>query len=129
MKKVLKLVVVLTSFAMAACSSLQSKPPEERVSERSMGRFDALMSGDYRKALSYTSPGYQERTSLSLYRANFAGASSWVNAEVLSVKCGDDDCSVKVLLEHKLGKSAGVGQTIFEERWIQIDGEWYLYPK
>lgn len=145
----------LGAMAMAAvvttgCASLVSRPAEEVVAERAQARIEALRRGDYKTAISYHSPAYQEAFGTEELASRFAGARRWISAEVDSVLCarsadlvsggaagagGDTDgegqpgevdlCKVTIMVEYSNPRFRMKNRRPLEEKWLLEDGRWY----
>ena len=125
---------------LTACAGLNSQTPEEIVADRAQAQVEALIAGDYDKALKYTTPGFQSSEQSRLYRANHSNTAGWRSAELAWVDCGEEpeptSCQVRFLVEPTLalvypgaGLSGGVkGMRIpWEKQWIYVSGDWYQY--
>lgn len=117
---------------LGACSTLESKSPEEIVSERSRQRVDALMGRDYETAYEFATPGYRSTEGIIKYTSRWAGAGMWRAASITSVNCEPPDtidrCKVWLEVNYQAPGFEPV-TTAIDEDWLLIDGEWYLYQK
>ncbi|MDO6746786.1 hypothetical protein [Gilvimarinus sp. 1_MG-2023] len=128
MKKTFSSLITLAVLLAGGCALVSPKTAEERVTERALERYDALMAGNYVKALRYTSAGYQARTTPSLYSMKFGGSRGWDSVKVASAECEETRCDVTVHVRHRLQNTKnGYGRLTNKERWILSDGEWWLY--
>ena len=139
MKKVyISLVALLTMLAFGGCSALQSRPPEEIIADRALVQARHLINRDYDLALTYVVPSYQGGARAQFYEADFIGSSSWIDASVRWVKCGEvpqtDRCEVRVWIYGSLPSSgrynSARGDDVpwsWDTVWVKIDGEWYQY--
>ena len=127
-------------LVMSGCSSIGSTPPEEVVRARAEAQGQALVDQDFEKALSYTTPAYQNSPRAQLYQANHSGSSFWVEAEVAWVKCDEGDnperCNVRLWVFGQFPRPGrytgqrGVDVPIsLDSVWIKIDRQWYQYLK
>jgi hypothetical protein len=126
----LQALLMLLLIGLNSCGS--SPPPEEAVRERALERWQALMQRDMEKAYGYLSPGYRAVTSLDLYRARFGSAVRWTDANVKKVACTDKACDVTVNVHYQyMAPSVGMyeGEKPLEEKWVQVDKQWWLLPK
>ena len=123
----------LTGSMISACATLDTRPKEERVADRSEQRWAAIAEKDWDRTYEFLSPGYRETTSLAAYRARYGGASSVTEFEVQSVECEDEDlCYVTMLASYEASvPQVGThqGRRPFRERWILVDDEWWLFPR
>ena len=114
---------------IGACASVDTRPPEQAVSERSVERAELLMRGDYESAYAYTTPGYRSLESVDDYAGRWLGASMWEEASVAKVACDGEPverCQValKILLQMP---QAGLITTHLQETWVLSKGKWYLF--
>lgn len=103
--------------------------PEERVEQRAQERLDALMARDFEKAFSFLPPALRETTSWQRYGAKYAGVANWREASVKSVECEVDRCEVATSITYQMLRPKVENTRSREEVWIEVDGEWYFYPK
>ena len=126
---------LLLGLALAGCSSLpmqktDDRPAEEIVRERSQARLDALLAKDIETAWGYTTPSYRERTPQpKLYYALMGGSVNWTQARVEKVECTEDTCDVTTMISYKLKKPPIENTRPLEERWIKVDGEWWIFHR
>src|SRR5690554_7236845 len=120
---------VLLMLIAGGCASVPSKNPEEQVAERAQARIDALMAGDYKKAYSFTSPGYRSAYPLVRYKARYLGAGNWTYAKAGKASCEDALCKVAIDIKYKSIHAKHELPSLLNEKWILVDGVWYLYLK
>jgi hypothetical protein len=84
-------VCLLAGILMSGCASQPDLSVEEQVGARALQWADALMAQDYDKALTYMTPSYQNGPRAQRFMASYAGASSWLDAKVLWVRCDDEN--------------------------------------
>lgn len=129
---------IVLQLLVSGCVHLEPRSAEEVVTERAIAQMNALTSGDFDKALSFATPGYQASSGALLYRANHAGAASWTDWELKWVRCDEgpepESCQVRFLLRtNAMGAvPGGAGmvkgiQIPWDKQWILIDGSWYQY--
>lgn len=124
-----KLVVLFTSLlTLGACATV-TLTPEETVQKRAQERLDALVDGDFAAAYSYATPAYRKGVSLAAHKPKFAGAASWTNAVVNEVVCELDVCDVKTSISYNIPRLKVKNTRPMNERWIRVDGEWWIYHK
>lgn len=125
----LKAVIVgLTSLIVGGCGGLQTQSdPHELVERRSLAHAQALIDGDFKKALQYTTPAFRKGRGMEYYTRSYAGASSWNKAEIKNVTCSGDRCDVTVMINYQAYRAGFENMRSMEERWIKVDGGWYLY--
>ncbi|HET7844147.1 MAG TPA: hypothetical protein VFL14_08355 [Xanthomonadales bacterium] len=142
----LRLLVLAAALALSACAtkpreavpSQDVAPPPpfpEDVSERAQERWQLLVAKNGKRAYDLLSPGVRS----GMTREQYAGAVThrpvtWLGAKVTGRKCDGDSCTVMVQLRYKAEipqSSAGPIESVayLEERWIRVDGEWFLVPE
>ena len=134
----LSFVALVVVAGFLGCSSLQPRSPEEIIAERALAQARHLINTDYESALAYVVPSYQGSARAKFYPAEFAGSSSWKDASVRWVRCGEADesdrCDVRLWVYGSLylGPSSTSGRGddqpwAWNTVWIKIRGEWYQY--
>ena len=134
-------VGLVLAAGFVGCSSMQPRSPEEIIAERALAQARHLINTDYESALAFVVPSYQGSARARFYPAEYAGASSWTDASVRWVRCGEPDeadeadrCDVRLWVYGQLyyGPSSTSGRGAdqpwaWNTVWIKIDGEWYQY--
>lgn len=122
------IVGVLLAF-LSACAGLSSDSaaPEELVKQRAQERLDLLLAGRIADSFRYTTPSYQKGRGLNSYTRAYAGASNWNKAEVRDVSCTGARCEVSLRVWYPAFQGKFENQRSMDERWIEVDGNWYLY--
>jgi hypothetical protein len=124
--------------APVATPSMDVPPPPpfpEGVEERAQVRWDLLVARRADRAWDLLSPGARAAQKREEYAALFSHRPvTWLSAKVDSKKCDADSCTLKVEVRYKAEipqSSAGpIESTAYlEERWIRVDGAWYLVPE
>ncbi|MDO8862521.1 hypothetical protein Q6D67_12490 [Haliea sp. E1-2-M8] len=105
------------------------KTSEQVVAQRAQAHMDLLLAGNFEKALNYTTPAYRTGRGLKTYTRSHVGVTSWNKAEVSSVVCEGDRCEVAIEVTYQTFGSGFENTRSREERWIRVDGSWYLYLK
>ena len=129
MKNIKLLLSLGAAVLLTACGD--PRPPEEIVAERAQARWDALLAQDLETAYSYYSPGFRETTSLSEYRFDMSRRQlRWTGIEPPSAECGDDRCTVTVVVEYEVvaGPASFRGMRSIRgvsETWIRTEGAWW----
>jgi len=119
---------IAITLLLVGCSQ---RPPEEVVEERSQARWDALVARDVDTAYTFYSPGFRAQTQASSFAAlMLTRPIRWDNAEVTSVECQEDLCTVVVSLAYTAVGAPGVLAGMQNERpitetWLKIDGDWW----
>ncbi len=122
--------LVATCTLVAACAGVATpKAPEEVVAERAQAHMDLLLAGNFQQALSYTTPAYRTGRGLTDYTRRHVGVPSWNKAEVSSVVCEGDRCEVAIEVVYQTLGAGFENTRSREERWIRVDGSWYVYLK
>jgi hypothetical protein len=120
-------VVAMMALAVAACASLDQRPPEEAVVARAQQRWDALVKGDLKAAYGYLSPGSRavmdQATFDSSIRRGF-----WKSAKVDKAVCGSPQtCDAQVTIEYEFRGTRT--KTPLRETWIREGSDWWLVQK
>lgn len=122
--------LVATCALLAACAGMGApKTPEEVVAQRAQAHMDLLLAGNFEKALNYTTPAYRTGRGITDYTRRHAGTGSWNKAEVSSVTCTGDRCEVAIEVTYQTFGSGFENTRSREERWIRVDGSWFVYLK
>lgn len=123
--------LVCTLVGCSGARMFDSRSNEEKVAARAVERWDALIKGDYKKAYSYLSAGYQETQSEASYQPG-GGRVQWSAIKLGSVSCTEDVCDVVVFLDYTF-RARSVGEIDstkrLEEKWIFSEGRWSYLPK
>ncbi len=125
--------MVCCAICLAACVSAVTT--QQRVEERAMGRWDALLSGDLAGAYEYLSPGIRSSVSSVQYqRSILLKRVQWTGAEYVEGNCEESTCNVQILVKYSVrGGLPGVksydDEDIVKESWVQVDGAWYYVPE
>ncbi|MBI3343686.1 MAG: hypothetical protein HY028_02255 [Gammaproteobacteria bacterium] len=127
------LVAVLGVVAIAGYLAWQSTiTDEERVGERAVERWHALMAGDFKKAYGYLGPGYRSATPYAAYEAKLkSGLVEWKKAELKSVKCQPELCTVELGLDYRpmvKGFEEYQMKNGVTEKWVKVDSQWWYIP-
>ena len=121
---------LLASVVLVACAAVPASKPEDQVRSRANERWKALVSGDYLKAYSYSTPGYQAVVKADAYKQRF-GAASWYGAEVVDVTCPEiDKCTARVRVDYNnvmSRKSLNKITTHIDETWLLEGGQWTIF--
>lgn len=123
--KIASLLLVL--MVLQGCTD--NRAPEEIVRERSQERLDMLMAKNLEGAFEYMTPGYREITSIELYSLRIGGVVNWTEANVGEVSCEPEICHVKAIVSYKIERLNIMNTRPIDEKWLKLDGEWYLYYK
>jgi hypothetical protein len=122
-------LVLLTLMVFASgCASLQPGPPEVQVERRATAFVAALRSGEREKAFSYATPAYQSSSNPARLAGRYAGVVTWTEAEVSQVDCQATRCEVELMITYQMVRPKIENTRPLEQIWIEVDGQWYLYP-
>lgn len=117
---------------VSGCAMFDARPPEEIVAERAQQRVELLQAGEYDAAYTFATPGYRSTETVARYGTRWSGVKMWLTVDVTSARCEYDNEGVtdscKAFLQVTyIAAGHGEQTTLLEERWILIDGNWYLY--
>ena len=132
-KKYLVLLAVLIVATVGGYALWQSTiTVEERVGQRAVERWHALMAGDFKKAYSYLGPGYRSATPYTIYEARLRSVVvEWKQVDIKLVKCQPELCSVDVDVDYrptvKDFKTYQL-QSRLNEKWVKVDNQWWYVP-
>lgn len=125
--------IFLLAAILAACG--QVKPslttPEQTVGQRSQQRVDAMVSGDYKQAYSYYTPGYRSSVGEADFIVRFKVAQvKWTGGRFVDAVCEDAVCTARVDIDYFIdeplrGVSEHRGSRRIEEKWINVADQWY----
>ena len=135
--KVSGLVLSLVLILGGCTTTALKETDEETVSRRATERYDFLIDNNYEAAYEYLSPGYRLAQSYQQYLGSMGSAVKRVDAEVVNVRCEEENvCTVDLAVYYfytPLGwqQREGVNPTkrISEEKWIKVDGQWWISKK
>lgn len=125
------------AFAIAVLVGCQTVPadPQADLALRAEGYFKALESQDFRAAYGYLTPGYQSAHTFMEYAQLHRPPGRHTSIEMIEIKCvSDEACDVVGRSQFQFDKSVNpVGGMIVPmdllDRWLLLDGVWYLVPK
>lgn len=124
-------ISVGASLLLAACATLDSKPPADQVRQRAADRWQALVAGDLNRAYGYGTPGYRAVVSPEGFRGRIGSGGTWVGAEIMDVNCPEAiKCIARVRIDFKpfMGRRYGDKiSTHSDETWLFEDGQWWLF--
>lgn len=116
------------ALLLSGCAGVpQADDPETLVKQRAQQRLDLLMAGRVEESFRYTTPAYQQGRGLAFYTRAYAGVSSWNKAEVTGVNCTGARCEVSLRVRYPAIRGGFENERSLDERWIEVDGNWYLY--
>ena len=115
------------AIAIAACTTIESKPKEEVVKQRAQARADAMVAGDYKAVYEFFSPAARQ----SMKYENFVQTvrmGLWKGATVDKVHCSSEElCDVDLTVDyqHRMGRFKGP----LRQSWLKEQNNWYLVVK
>lgn len=123
------LLAITASLVISGCASItpDNRSPEEIVAERAQAWADALLEGDLSGAYAFTSPSYRQFASVGRYNARIHGTSRWTSANVDSVTCEPEVCTVRIWVEYSVPQLGVEARRPRDYRWVQSEGAWWLY--
>jgi len=128
-------LVIISCLAISACSTVggQQGSPEDLVRQRAQGRWSALIAGDWDKAYVLMAPSYRAVINLNRFRGQFGSGALWQKAEIGTISCETDNCTVqvKVTFRPAMARASSVPalETGFDETWVREDGQWWKFDK
>ena len=137
----LTIAAAIAAGFLAGCTpspKVEEKKPEEIVSARAAERWQELMQLDFEGAYAYLAPSVKTVLSADGFKRRYSldprqTKAPWTKAEVRSIVCTDNEsCNVQVYVESvpNIPQFKGmVTSATIDERWIQQDGQWWLYIK
>lgn len=135
MKWIRGAAVLTASIAtLAACATTSTAARDRAIEQRAQARWNALLAGDYATAHSYAAPGYRSATSATDFEIGYRiRRVQYDSAEYREHRCEERVCTVRMWVGYTIPRPAqGVPEwkshSIVEERWIEVDGEWWFNP-
>jgi hypothetical protein len=127
---------IFALLLLGGCAAQPQKPAsaEEAVKVRATAQQQARLENNFELAYKFTSPGYREAHPYKFFLGRMGTVVRRRGFEVKSVSCEGEVCSVIVDLQYSYaGLAAGakkdtVMQRELTEKWILVDGEWWLVP-
>ena len=130
-----RLFAVLAVLFLAGCAAVPQKPPEEAARARVAAHQQARLENNFQLAYTFTSPGYRETHPYKFYLGKMGPSIKRRGFEIKSIACQEKVCDVVIDLRYSYAGAAGakmgkdtVMQRDLPEKWILIDGEWWLVP-
>ena len=118
------------ALALAGCAALQPVTPESIVTQRVEQRWAALIDGNLEKAWEFTQPGFRAIVMQKDYRKRFGSAGQWKNAQVHSVQCESERCTVRLRLTSLVLVPPRANREVagyVDEVWVRDEGQWWYY--
>lgn len=134
MKRIAKHAAALGLLMLAsACASLPGG--QETLEHRAKGYYSALIDGDFKGAYGYFAPSYRENVPVGEHYQRRPPGGRVLTAEPGKVECvSESACDVSFSTHFRFDKSVqplgGMEVPLsFTERWVLVDGQWYLMPR
>ena len=128
----LRIAAFVGAALLAGCmASTQSRPaPEDEVRLRAQARWNAVVAGDWQKAYNFATPAYREAVDLAGFRGRSASPVTFKSAEVVSVKCEESACEVRMRVGFApIQRGFPDLSSTLDERWVNEGDEWWRYEK
>lgn len=136
-------LLLFSATFLFACASTGGGSGESRssastggpVAERAIERWEAILAPDFDTAYGYYSPGYRSsksrgdfELSMRLRKVQFTGA------EYQDQECTENACTLTFKTFYNIaspvpGIDTWQGNTLTDEKWIRVDGEWWYFPE
>jgi len=129
MQKIINILSLIALVFFVGCATQTPKTDEEIVQQKAQQRLDALLATDFEKAYSYASPAYRNSVSLNRHKPKVLGAGMWTKGEIQSVTCEIDYCDVVSKIHYRSPQIRAELPTEIRNRWIKIDGKWWIYHR
>lgn len=129
MNKVIPLIALSATVLVTACSE---KDPIEVVTAKANERWMAMKEGNIDKTYEFLSPSKREVTSLKAYENSKGNAVEYETIKIKDVSCpgeAPEVCQVKVYIEGTFIAKKTPVSTLFTEKWIKENGDWWFYDK
>ena len=122
----------LALLMLASCATLSSGTPEEQVKARAEQRWATLIKGDFDGAYAFTQPSYRALVSKDEYKKRFGSGGQWKEAQVHSVQCEAERCTVRIRLTTlnmvpQFSRTLPTITGFFDETWVRDEGQWWYY--
>ena len=118
-------------LVLAGCAATSGGTArEDIVRQRATQRVDAYLKGDIAGSYALLTPSYRKLRNLETYSRSFGSGARWQAAEVSSVACVEQRCTVGLKVRVKPLIPGMFNDTItvqFEETWLLEDGNWWLH--
>ncbi|HRQ56930.1 MAG TPA: hypothetical protein PLN31_05895 [Azoarcus taiwanensis] len=128
------LSLAVTAAMLGACSTVPPSP-ESALRSRASAYYDSLIKQEYRAVYGFFTPGYRAARSFEEHFMIAPPQGRYLEASVEDVRCVTDHaCDVVINSRFEFAKSVQpVGGMIVPmdvtDRWVFVDGNWYLAPK
>lgn len=128
-----RLIPVAAALIVAGCATI-GQDGATALERRVDSYYAALIKGDYRDAYGYFTPGHRKRFSFEQHYQAFPPIVRYESVKTLKKECATpESCKVEVLatfvFRTDMKELDGVRTTTtVPERWVQIDGRWWILP-
>ena len=134
MKQAAKRAAALAlSMLAGACVMLPEAP--NSLEQRAQAYYNTLIDGDYKGAYAYFAPTYRENIPAQEHYQRRPPLGRLLAAEPGKVECASETaCDVTFSTRYLFDKGAQPlgGMEVpmsFTERWVRVEGQWYLMPR
>lgn len=130
-ERLLPLVVV---GVISGCATTQPDDGKSALERRVGAYYEQLVAGEYRKAYEYFSPGHRKRFAFSEHYQAYPPVARFEEARIRKMDCKSDDaCTVEMIatfvfqtdMKELDGRRL---TTTLPDRWVRLDGKWWLLP-
>lgn len=124
---------LLSLLVLAGCAAIAPTTPEEAVGRRAQARIDALVAKDYKAAHAFFTPGYRDKLGYEDWIRSRPPRAQFLSGRVVKVACvSADACDIEMETTYDSprgvkGAPKGVIQRVTPERWVRVDGQWWLF--
>ncbi len=130
-----KLSITGLAVAATACAGLAvDDSPEQAVARKAREYWKLMVAQDYQGAYRYLTPGFREIVDAEAYAKRYRGKVEFHSAEFDAPDCQPETCEINVHLDYTI-KPVPPYSVEFRrpdqrtEKWIFLDGQWWLAPK
>lgn len=130
--RAIKAISIFLVVLATACATPSNK--SQTLQERVEGRWTALLANDFETAYQYFTPGYRSSQSLRNFEISFMLRKvKYRSAEYIKEECEASACTVTVKLGYNVtapvrGLSKFKGKSDVFEKWVFLNGKWFILP-
>lgn len=126
-------LATLLTAALVGCALTSPAPQtlEQRVADRALSYWQAVIANDYKATYALMMPGYRERYTYEKHILRSRPIATFLTAEVKSVACAtEESCEARVAvtftnLQGVRMPAGTVDDTVVTDKWIKSDSEWW----
>lgn len=129
-----RILTLIAALAITGCAALQPDDGKSALERRVGAYYAQLVAGDYRKAYEYFSPGHRKRFAFHEHYQAYPPVARFEEARIREVDCKSDAaCTVEMIATFvfKTDMKELDGRritTTLPDRWVKVDGKWWLLP-